>query len=647
MPDTLADWLTYLESLNPKTIALGLARVAQVKQRLDLECDFPIITVGGTNGKGSVCAMLESILHAAGYRVGCYTSPHLLYYNERVRIAKRQASDAELCASFEKIEQARGDVPLTYFEFGTLAAMQLFIEQKVDVAVLEVGLGGRLDAVNLFDNDCAVIASVDIDHIDYLGDTREKIAFEKAGIMRRDKVAICGDANVPQAIRVHAKEIGADLWCIGDEFGFKRHQGQWDYYSKIGPRHGLPHPALRGAFQLYNASAVLAALDALKDKLPVSMEAVRRGLAEVRLPGRFQFVPGKPTLILDVAHNPHAARSLAQNLAELQPCPHTYAVFAMLKDKDMEGVAAALGPHIDTWLLAGIVAPRGATAAEVAEALRRSGARGEMLVFDKISDAVSYAYNVAGENDRIVAFGSFHTVAEAMTSRGLSITGNKLKAGEIQSMAKEQAEDELNLRRKARRRLIGAFALTLAVVVILPMVLESEPKPSGKDIDLRIPAPDKVGEFVPRVPVSEAPAAPPTAASQVVTTTIPLATPQVAAPTPAQDEKKALVVPAQDVLPSKTTERKPSEANKSTETGSEANSANAEGFVAQVGAYSNSSTAKRELKKLKKWGFKAYIEKSGDKIRVRVGPYTDREKAEKVVRLLEKHGLHPVVMTIP
>ncbi len=419
MPSTLADWLSYLESLHPKTIALGLERVAQVKQRLNLNPDFPIITVGGTNGKGSVCAMLESILHAAGYRVGCYTSPHLLHYNERVRIGKKQASDAELCASFERIEQARGDISLTYFEFGTLAAMQCFIEHKVDVAILEVGLGGRLDAVNVFDNDCAVIASVDIDHTDYLGETREQIAFEKAGIFRKGKVAICADSDVPQAIRAHAQQIGAELWCIGSEFGFTAHQGQWDYRSTVGTRNALPYPALRGAFQLHNASAALAALDALKGQLPVSMEAVRRGLVEVQLAGRFQFVPGRPALILDVAHNPHAARSLAQNLAGLPPCPHTWAVFAMLRDKDMAGVAAALDPLIDTWLVAGIAAPRGATTADLAQVLQNTGVRGTILTFENIAAALRHAYNAAGENDRIAAFGSFYTVAEAMAAKRL------------------------------------------------------------------------------------------------------------------------------------------------------------------------------------------------------------------------------------
>jgi len=428
MPDTLADWLTYLETLHPKTIALGLERVAQIKQRLNLQPDFPIIVVGGTNGKGSVCAMLESILHAAGYRVGCYTSPHLLHYNERVRIAKQQATDAELCASFEKIEQVRGvafsgmaEVPLTYFEFGTLAAMQCFIEHKVDVAILEVGLGGRLDAVNVFDNDCAVIASVDIDHTDYLGETREQIAFEKAGIFRKGRVAICADQDVPQAIRNHAQQVGAELWCIGGEFSFTAHQGQWDFRSKSGTRSALPYPALRGAYQLRNASAALAALDVLKDRLPTSMEAVRRGLGEVQLAGRFQFVPGKPSLILDVAHNPHAARSLAQNLAGLPPCPHTYAVFAMLADKDIAGVVSALDPHIDSWLVAGINTPRSATAEKLDQVLEQCRVRGEIRNCKNIPDALRYAYNAAGENDRIIAFGSFYTVAEVMVAKSLSI----------------------------------------------------------------------------------------------------------------------------------------------------------------------------------------------------------------------------------
>ena len=433
----LSDWLDYLETKHPKAIELGLERVAKVKQQLGLNPTFPVIVVGGTNGKGSVCAMLESMLHAAGYRVGCYTSPHLLDYNERVRIGQRQASDMELCAAFERVEQARtashlqntdshlwgkdelSEISLTYFEFGTLAAMQCFIDQAVEVAILEVGLGGRLDAVNVFDHDCAVVTSIDLDHMEYLGDTREEIAFEKAGIFRVGKVAVFGDMDVPITIRAQAQHIGAQLWCLSEQFSFTAGAQQWNYHGVNGTRSALPYPALRGAFQLHNASAALAALDALKNKLPVSMAAVRRGLVEVVLPGRFQIVPGRPMLILDVAHNPQAARSLAQNLTDLPPCNKTFAVFAMLKDKDMASVARALKGQVDVWLVAGIAAPRGATAAELSSVLYADGVKCAVLTFVTVTDALQYACNEAVENDRIIAFGSFYTVAEVMRAQSV------------------------------------------------------------------------------------------------------------------------------------------------------------------------------------------------------------------------------------
>lgn len=427
IPENLSDWLAYLERLHPKTIELGLERVAEVRRRLALNPSFPIITVGGTNGKGSTCAMLEAMLHAAGYRVGCYTSPHLLDYNERVRIGKQTASDAELCATFARIEQARREPPeisLTYFEFGTLAAVECFLEHQVDVAILEVGLGGRLDAVNAFDADCAVVCSVDMDHTDYLGDTREKIALEKSGIFRQGRVAVFGDPDMPDAIAGQAAKTGATLWRIGEQFGHAAHGQQWDCRSEAGARHALPYPALRGAFQLNNASAALAALDALREKLPVSMDAVRRGLIEVSLPGRFQVVPGRPMLILDVAHNPHAARSLAQNLAALPPAK-TYAVFAMLRDKDMAGVARALDAQVDVWLAAGIDAPRGATAEELAQVLRGANVRGSIELFGAPADALRHASNAASENDRIVACGSFYTVADVMRARAAQRTAAK------------------------------------------------------------------------------------------------------------------------------------------------------------------------------------------------------------------------------
>jgi dihydrofolate synthase / folylpolyglutamate synthase len=424
---TLADWLNYLEQLHPKTIELGLARVNAVREKLSLNPQFPIITVGGTNGKGSTCAMLEAMLHAAGYRVGCYTSPHIIDYNERVRIDKQAVGDEALCEAFAKVERARGDISLTYFEFGTLAAMQLFIDQGLDAAILEVGLGGRLDAVNVFDADCSVVTSIDIDHTDYLGETREEIAYEKAGIFRAGRVAIYGDRDMPRAITSEALRIGAQLWRMGEQFAPPpipasplrgRESLQWNYIGPGGARNALPYPALRGAYQLNNASAALAALDALKEKLPVSMEAVRRGLVELHLAGRFQVLPGKPMQILDVAHNPQAARSLAANLAALPPA-RTWAVFAMLKDKDMSGVVQALNLQIDVWLVSGIAQPRGAAASDLVEVLRGEGVTGEIRQFSSISDAWTLACNEAAENDRIAAFGSFYTVAAVMQARNL------------------------------------------------------------------------------------------------------------------------------------------------------------------------------------------------------------------------------------
>ena len=426
----LKDWLLYLETKHPKAVDLGLERVQKVRQRLGLNPRFPLVVVGGTNGKGSVCAMLESMLHAAGYVVGCYTSPHLVDYNERVRVGRRQLSDELLCLAFERIERASNpahltqaidtgsqdnnepsEISLTYFEFGTLAAMQCFIDQGVDVAILEVGLGGRLDAVNVFDHDCAIVTNVDMDHMEYLGDTREKIAFEKAGIFRAGVAAIFGDADAPPVIRTRAQQVGAKLRCLGEQFSFTADEQQWNYYSECGARSALPYPALRGIFQLHNACAALAALDTLKDTLPVSMAAVRLGLAEVVLRGRFQVVPGKPMLILDVAHNPHAARSLAVTLASMPPCQTTFAVFSMLADKDRMGVVRALNEQVDVWLVAGMSVPRGAAASELAKDLK---VRGSVLLFETVADALQHACHKALENDRIVAFGSFHTVAEVM-----------------------------------------------------------------------------------------------------------------------------------------------------------------------------------------------------------------------------------------
>jgi dihydrofolate synthase/folylpolyglutamate synthase len=407
----LGDWLSYLESLHPKTIELGLDRVRAVKAHLGLDADCPVIVVGGTNGKGSTCALLESILSAAGYRVGSYTSPHLLSYNERVRIDREPVTDEALCRAFEVVEAARGAISLTYFEFGTLAAMWLFLEAQVDVAVLEVGLGGRLDAVNVFDADVSVVTSVDIDHVEYLGPTRDAIGREKAGIYRTGHAAICSDPEPPQSLVDHARLIGADFRQIGHDFGYEVQAGQWRFWSRDKTRDALPYPALTGSYQLANAAAALAALDALGDRLSVTQADVRRGLHEVVLPGRFQVLPGRPTVVLDVAHNPHAARALAANLAR-QPCSgRTLAVLAMLSDKDIAGVMRALAGRIDRWFLAGLPPPRGASAQALRLALAEAGVAGESELFDDVGPAYRAACLAAAQDDRILIFGSFYTVA--------------------------------------------------------------------------------------------------------------------------------------------------------------------------------------------------------------------------------------------
>jgi dihydrofolate synthase/folylpolyglutamate synthase len=418
LPATLADWLARLERLHPKTIELGLDRVRVVASRLDLDLRAPTIVVGGTNGKGSTCAMLDSILRAAGYRTGLYTSPHLLDFNERACIDGTPARDDELVAQFSAVEAARGDVSLTYFEFTTLAILRLFAAAKLDAAVLEIGLGGRLDAVNLVDADAAIVTSVDLDHMEYLGPTREAIGFEKAHIYRPGRPAICSDPQPPDSLVAHAAKIGADFWRFGRDFNYQGDRQQWAYGGRAVRRGGLPYPALRGANQLLNAAGALAALEALQARLPVTQQAVRQGLLTVEIPGRFQVLPGRPAIILDVAHNPHAAAVLAQNLDSMGFFPTMHAVFGMLRDKDITGVVRKLGARIDHWHLAATTGPRGTTAAELAAALRETGVgtgpAQSIREYATMADALRSAQGEAGADDRIVAFGSFLSVADVV-----------------------------------------------------------------------------------------------------------------------------------------------------------------------------------------------------------------------------------------
>ncbi|MES2103707.1 MAG: bifunctional tetrahydrofolate synthase/dihydrofolate synthase [Pseudomonadota bacterium] len=421
LPDTLNAWLALLETRHSKEIDMGLDRVAAVKERLAIHYECPLIIVGGTNGKGSTCAMLESILLQAGYKVGLYSKPHFLDFNERARINGESVKDQVFVDVFAEVEAKREDISLTYFEFTTLAIAKLLADAKLDVVILEVGLGGRLDAVNVFDADVAIVTSVDIDHVDYLGDTREAIGFEKAGIFRAGRTAICGDPVPPKSLVEHAQKIGADLWLFGKDFNYSGDKQQWNFGGRSQRRNSLGYPSLRGANQLLNASAVLAALEALRDRLPVGAQEVRSGLVMVDLPGRFQVMPGRPTVVLDVAHNPHAAATLGQNLDNMGFHAYTYAVFGSMLDKDIDGVIAQLKDKIDHWCVTDLPLPRAASAEQLKDKLLEAGvlrdAEHSIQTFKSPELAYTYALSRAAENDRILVFGSFLTVAGVMRAR--------------------------------------------------------------------------------------------------------------------------------------------------------------------------------------------------------------------------------------
>lgn len=412
---TLSDWLAHCERLHPKNIDMGLARVKTVAERMDLRFDCPVITVAGTNGKGSTCAMLESILDQAGYRTGVYTSPHLVHFEERLRLQGEPVKADDLVASFERVEQARvadAEISLTYFEFSTLAILDQMARAHLDVAILEVGLGGRLDAVNIIDPDCAVITSIDLDHMEFLGHDRETIGREKAGIMRTGRPVIVSDPMPPQSVLDYATEIDADLWRFGHDFNFSGDKLQWGWAGRGRRYGGLAYPALRGANQLVNASGVLAALTALREQLPVTAQAVRNGLAFVELPGRFQIIPGQPTLVLDVAHNPHSVAALTANLDAMGYYPTTHAVFGAMADKDLGTMLARVMPLIDKWYFTDLPTPRASTAEALQAFLQAQKPRAGVTAatFAAPLQALQAAVAAADPADRIVVFGSFFTV---------------------------------------------------------------------------------------------------------------------------------------------------------------------------------------------------------------------------------------------
>ena len=417
---TLDAWLAYCERLHPQNIALGLDRVRAVAQRMGLQFDCPVITVAGTNGKGSTCAMLEAVALQSGYRPGVYTSPHLVHFEERCRVGGEIVKAEELIPHFEAVEQARvkdgKEVALTYFEFTTLAILRLMSLSRLDVAILEVGLGGRLDATNIIDADCAIITSIDLDHMELLGPDRESIGREKAGIMRAGRPVIVSDPVPPQSVIDHALEIGADLWRFGKDFHYDGDKQQWGWAGRGRRYAGLAYPALRGANQLMNASGVLAAYEAIRGKLPVTAQAVRTGLSMVELPGRFQIVPGQPTLVLDVAHNPHSVAALTANLDAMGYFPTTHAVFGAMADKDWEPMLTKVGPLVDRWYFTDLPTPRADSAENLKAKLQQLQAQGvirkdvSMQTFANPQQALDAAVAASEAADRIVVFGSFFTV---------------------------------------------------------------------------------------------------------------------------------------------------------------------------------------------------------------------------------------------
>ncbi|MCB1802687.1 MAG: bifunctional tetrahydrofolate synthase/dihydrofolate synthase [Gammaproteobacteria bacterium] len=413
---TLAAWLDWQVGLSPKSIDLGLERVSEVWNRLGPpQLDAAVITVAGTNGKGSSVAFIEAILNAAGYRCGCYTSPHLLHYSERIQIDVEPADDASICAAFERIDKARGDIRLTYFEFGTLAALLLFADARLDALVLEVGLGGRLDAVNIVDADVALITGIALDHQAWLGNDREAIGHEKAGVMRRARPAIFSGRDIPNSVREHAAAVGANLLVAGEDYRVQRHGEQWDLVAPGQVRRALPLPGLRGAVQVENAAGALLAIDRLADRLPVDQSAVRQGLLSARVRGRFEVRPGSPTWILDVAHNAQAAQTLSDTLGGMFTQGDRLAVCGMLEDKDAAAVAAALADRFDRWYLVDLSdQPRGLDSAVLAERIVPVIGKERIVATGSPEDVLARVEADCKDGDSVVVFGSFLTVAAAM-----------------------------------------------------------------------------------------------------------------------------------------------------------------------------------------------------------------------------------------
>ena len=425
---SLSQWLSWQETLHPSSIELGLDRVTEVFQRLHPSLPaIPVISVAGTNGKGSSVALLEAIYQNAGYKTACYSSPHIHRYNERIHLNGEEVSDEAICEAFERVDQARchdlnhaqsgnKEISLTYFEFGTLAALDIFYSAEPDVIILEVGLGGRLDAVNIIDADVALITSIGIDHTAWLGHDRETIAREKAGIMRKGRPAVYSSPDMPESIRTVANDVGATLYQRNKDFSWKNGAGfaAWDWQSEQHQRTALPTPSLRGTHQLDNAAGVLMVIECLSDKLPVSQKDVKAGLLSVSVPGRFQCLGGDPMHILDVAHNEDSMKSLAE-LLNGQVCGgYNVAVLGMLADKDHAAALKVMLPEIKKWYIADLDVPRGTKAQQLADVIKGLDPSADVSCFSDVKQAINAADSEVESGDRVIIFGSFYTVEFAM-----------------------------------------------------------------------------------------------------------------------------------------------------------------------------------------------------------------------------------------
>jgi dihydrofolate synthase / folylpolyglutamate synthase len=419
--ETLDQWLDWQSTLHPQEIELGLERVATVWRRLKpAGLESLVITVAGTNGKGSCVAMLEGVYRQAGYRVGAYTSPHLVRYQERIRLDGTPVDEARLCAAFEAIDRAREGFTLTYFEFGTLAALSIFAEERPDLVILEVGLGGRLDAVNIIDADLALITTIDLDHVGWLGESREAIGVEKAGIMRAGRPVVLADPAMPDSVHREAARVGARAYALGREFDFRRWKTGWRWSDIQGEIYDLPMPSLTGTRQLQNASAVVMACHLMRPRLEFTKGDLADGLSQVRLQGRMQEVPGRPGIVLDVAHNRQAVEGLREHLELHPPGGRVLAVFGLLGDKDAAAVAGVMRDTISGWYLMDLPGDRGRASSDLAATLRESGIAVPIHTHPDFAEAYADALSAARDDDLILIFGSFLVVGEALQHLGIA-----------------------------------------------------------------------------------------------------------------------------------------------------------------------------------------------------------------------------------